>query len=71
MGFGDSALTELEPFLHSDDLQLRLTAVAAIGAVESSRSIESLQQALTLRDNTLVQRAHRALLVSEPQRHLR
>lgn len=69
-GFGDSALPELEPFLQSDDLQLRLSAVAAIGSIESSRSVEALQRALTVEDNALVRERIERSLVSEPRRPL-
>jgi len=70
-GFGDAALAELEPFLQSDDLQLRLTTVAAIGTIESSRSVEVLQQALSVEENSLVRERIERSLVSEPQRQIR
>lgn len=61
-GFGDEALGELEPVLYDDDLQLRLTAVNAIGTIHTDRATTVLQTALSAEPHRLVQeRIERAL----------
>ena len=64
--FGDASLPVLEPYLHSDDLQLRLTAVAAISTVQTTRAVEVLQTALLQEPNELVQERIQSALSSQP-----
>ncbi len=53
-GFGDSALSVLEPYLTSEDLQLRLTAVSSIASISSEASISVLTRALPNQERELV-----------------
>lgn len=53
-GFGDTALSALEPYLGSDDLQLRLTAVSSIASISSEESAAVLTRALPNQERELV-----------------
>lgn len=43
--FEDEALTHLEPYLSDDDLQLRLTAIEAIGRIDTEEADTALKDA--------------------------
>jgi hypothetical protein len=66
-GFGEAALGRLEPVLYDEDLQLRLTAVSAIGEIRTSRSARALETALSAEPNRLVQERSERALVSGPE----
>ncbi|MBN1944745.1 MAG: HEAT repeat domain-containing protein [Bradymonadales bacterium] len=53
-GFGQQALDEIQPFLTSADVQLRLTAVSALSIIPEARSTEILRTALGLEESQLV-----------------
>jgi HEAT repeat protein len=65
-GFGDDALDDLEAFLYNDDLQLRLTAVAAIGAIGTELSVDVLSRALPIETSDLVRERIQTSLTSRP-----
>lgn len=63
-GFGDGAISEISPFLDHTDVQLRLTAVAALGAIGTSQSSQALLDELGTESHPLVrERIHDALSV--------
>ncbi|MFW5967959.1 MAG: HEAT repeat domain-containing protein [Persicimonas sp.] len=49
--FPEQALGELEPYLSDEDLQFRLTAIEAIGRLDTSKAVEALEEARTEETN--------------------
>ena len=70
-GFGDQALPAIEPFLASNDLQLQLTAVAAIGSIESEAAGFALENALPRQSHELVRERIQEQLLKTPPSDLR
>ena len=66
-GFGDQAIPTIERFLLSGDLQLRLTAIAALGSVGSEAAGRALESSLPQQTHDLVrERIQQELLVAPP-----
>ena len=69
--FGDAALPIIEPFLSNDDLQLQLTAVAAIGSIESEAAGLVLENTLPQQTHELVRERIQEQLLKTPPTDLR
>lgn len=54
--FPEQALGELEPHLGDEDLQVRLTAIEAIGRIDSEKANEALKGALDDEDNDIARK---------------
>ena len=52
--FGDTAIEDIEPFLVSDDVQFRLTAVHALTEIASPAAMSLLDTALSIETNSIV-----------------
>ena len=69
--FGDAALPIIEPFLSHDDLQLQLTAIAAIGSIESEAAGLVLENTLPQQSHGLVRERIQEQLLKTPTTDLR
>jgi len=59
--FGDRAIPALQPLLHSDDLQLRITAVQALGTIQTDESYALLVDYAKRTGASLILRGLRAV----------
>jgi hypothetical protein len=71
MGWGEAALADLEPFLFDDDLQLRLTAVHALGTISTEASLQLLENVAEIERSEIVRERIQRMLRAPAASRLR